>query len=234
LVTSLTNGAGALAQTYTFDSFGKQIASNGSLTNPFQYTAREFDTETGLCYYRARYYDPSTGRFISEDRARFGGGFDFYAYVKNDPVDFIDPTGLKCWQSSPWIQIPEMSGSKGPSPYLTIEDGLFWVPVGWNYVNPGKVSCICHWIATHTLVRKFYRATFKEEAQFTCDCPVTTYYATRERTHEWEVDSPGQEFWPPQKTHNNGATFHWGSNAGAHPVFQSTVFCSCLLTPPQP
>jgi RHS repeat-associated protein len=150
-------------------------------------------------YYRARYYDPSTGRFISEDRARFGGGFDFYAYVKNDPVDFIDPTGLKCWQSSPWIQIPDMSGSKGPSPYLTIEDGLFWVPVGWNYVNPGKVSCICHWIATHTLVRKFYRATFKEEAQFTCDCPVTTYYATRERTHEWEVDSPGQEFWPPKK-----------------------------------
>jgi RHS repeat-associated protein len=61
LVTSLTNGAGALAQTYTFDSFGKQIASNGSLTNPFQYTAREFDTETGLCYYRARYYGQSVG-----------------------------------------------------------------------------------------------------------------------------------------------------------------------------
>ncbi|HXJ17122.1 MAG TPA: RHS repeat-associated core domain-containing protein, partial [Candidatus Polarisedimenticolia bacterium] len=58
-VTSLTNGAGALVQTYTFDSFGKQIASNGSLTNPFQYTAREFDTETGLYYYRARYYDPT-------------------------------------------------------------------------------------------------------------------------------------------------------------------------------
>ena len=57
-ITSLSNGAGALAQTYTFDSFGNQTASSGSVTNPFQYTGREFDTETSLYYYRARYYDP--------------------------------------------------------------------------------------------------------------------------------------------------------------------------------
>ncbi len=70
-VTSLSNGAGALAQTYTFDSFGKQTTSSGSLTNPFQYTARDFDTETSLYYYRARYYDPQTGRFTREDPASF-------------------------------------------------------------------------------------------------------------------------------------------------------------------
>ncbi len=57
-VTSLSNSAGALAQSYTFDSFGKQTASSGSLVNPFQYTGRESDSETGLYYYRARYYDP--------------------------------------------------------------------------------------------------------------------------------------------------------------------------------
>jgi YD repeat-containing protein len=61
-VTSLSNGAGALAQTYTFDSFGKQTASSGSVVNPFQYTGRELDSETGLYYFRARYYDPSVGR----------------------------------------------------------------------------------------------------------------------------------------------------------------------------
>src|SRR5712691_4688748 len=64
-VTSLSNSAGALAQTYAYDSFGKQTSSSGSLTNPFQYTARESDTETGLYYYRARYYDQVGGRFIS-------------------------------------------------------------------------------------------------------------------------------------------------------------------------
>jgi uncharacterized protein RhaS with RHS repeats len=56
-ITSLGSAAGSLAQTYTFDSFGKQTGSTGSLTNPFQYTARESDSETGLYYYRARYYE---------------------------------------------------------------------------------------------------------------------------------------------------------------------------------
>src|SRR5712664_3706336 len=52
-VTSLSNSAGALAQTYGYDSFGKQTSSSGSLVNPFRYAARESDTETGLYYYRA-------------------------------------------------------------------------------------------------------------------------------------------------------------------------------------
>jgi RHS repeat-associated protein len=94
-VTSLRNTAGALAQTYTFDSFGKQTASSGSLTNPFQYTGREFDSETSLQFVRNRYYDPQAGRFLSEDPIRFKGGTNFYAYVLNDPVNYIDPLGFK-------------------------------------------------------------------------------------------------------------------------------------------
>ncbi len=49
--------------------------------------------ETGLYYYRARYYDPTVGRFISEDPIGFGGGINFYAYVRNDPVILTDPLG---------------------------------------------------------------------------------------------------------------------------------------------
>jgi RHS repeat-associated protein len=93
-ITSLTNTVGALAETYTFDSFGKQTASSGSLTNPFQYTGREFDPETSLYYYRARYYDPSTGRFLSEDPTGSDGGADFYRYVHNHPTTLSDPMGL--------------------------------------------------------------------------------------------------------------------------------------------
>ena len=66
-VTSLSSAAGSIANSYTYDSFGNLTASTGSLVNPFQYTARESDTETGLYYYRARYYDPQTGRFLNED-----------------------------------------------------------------------------------------------------------------------------------------------------------------------
>jgi RHS repeat-associated protein len=92
-VTSLTNTAGALAQTYTYDSFGNTTNSQGSPTNPFRYTGREFDSETNLYYYRARYYDPETGRFLSEDPLEFGGGINFYPYVQNSPANLSDPSG---------------------------------------------------------------------------------------------------------------------------------------------
>ena len=103
-VTSLANGAGALAQTYTFDSFGKQTASSGSLINPFQYTGRELDSETGLYYDRARYNDPSTGRFANEDPLEGGGGPNFYGYVFNNPTDLVDPFGL--YPGAPAIPFP--------------------------------------------------------------------------------------------------------------------------------
>jgi len=92
-VTSLTNSAGAVAETYTYDSYGKPTASTGTLVNPFQYTAREFDSETDIYYYRARYFDPSAGRFLNQDPIRFGGGTNFYAYTRNNPVIRTDPFG---------------------------------------------------------------------------------------------------------------------------------------------
>ena len=93
-LTSLSNTSGALAQTYTFDSLGNQTACSGSLTNPFRYTGREFDTETNLYFYRARYYDQTVGRFLSEDPIRFESGVNFYAYALNNPSNNTDPSGL--------------------------------------------------------------------------------------------------------------------------------------------
>jgi RHS repeat-associated protein len=92
-VTSLSNAAGAVAQTYAFDSFGNTTNSSGSLTNPIQYTGREFDSETGLYYYRARYYDPTTDHFLSEDPTTFIGGINYYAYAWNNGVNLVDPYG---------------------------------------------------------------------------------------------------------------------------------------------
>jgi RHS repeat-associated protein len=94
-VTSLSNADGSLAQTYQYDSFGKQTASTGSLVNPFQFTAREFDAETSLYYMRARYFDPQTGRFLREDPSGFSGGINLYAYTMNSPTGWTDPTGLE-------------------------------------------------------------------------------------------------------------------------------------------
>ncbi len=94
-VTSLTDASGALLNTYVYDSFGNVASSTGNVSNPFQYTGRDYDPETGLGFYRARYYDSSIGRFINEDPIGFSGsGTDLYAYVGNSPVSLIDPFGL--------------------------------------------------------------------------------------------------------------------------------------------
>ena len=93
-LTSLSNTSGAVANTYTYDSFGNLVASSGSLVNNFRYTGREFDTETSLYYYRARYYDPAAGRFIGEDPLGLKAGTDLYSYVSNRPVNFRDSSGF--------------------------------------------------------------------------------------------------------------------------------------------
>jgi RHS repeat-associated protein len=93
-ISSLSNSAGSIANTYTYDSFGKLTASTGSLVNPFRYTARESDIETGLYYYRARYYDPIVGRFLTEDEVGNDEGADLYLYAGNSPIGSRDPTGF--------------------------------------------------------------------------------------------------------------------------------------------
>lgn len=92
--TSLSGSSGTLTNTYTYDSFGNLTASTGTARNYFEYTGRELDQETGLGYYRTRYYDYSVGRFINEDPARFAAGANFYPYVRNSPVRLADPYGL--------------------------------------------------------------------------------------------------------------------------------------------
>jgi RHS repeat-associated protein len=109
--TSLTNVSGTTAGTYVYDSFGNLSASTGSVTNPFRYTSREFDPETGFLFYRARYYDQSVGRFISEDPLTGAGGSK-YAYSLNNPINRIDPTGLQTVVIVFWNN-PEQTGLFG-------------------------------------------------------------------------------------------------------------------------
>ncbi len=67
----------------------------GSSQGGYSFTGREWDTDTQLYYYRARYYYPVSARFISEDPSGFAAGSNFYAYVGNIPVNLIDPSGVR-------------------------------------------------------------------------------------------------------------------------------------------
>ena len=93
-ITSLTDSSSTIVATDGYDAFGKLSTSTGSVTNLLRYTGREFDLETGLYQYRARYYDQNVGRFLSEDPIGFSGSPDFYTYTDNNPVNWIDPYGL--------------------------------------------------------------------------------------------------------------------------------------------
>ncbi len=93
-VRALTDATGLVANSYDYDAYGNIEASSESVTQPFTYTGREFDAESGLYYYRARYYDAATGRFINQDPIGFAAGdLNLYRYVFNSPVNLRDPDG---------------------------------------------------------------------------------------------------------------------------------------------
>ena len=80
---------------YEYDGFGAITQTQGTLEQPYGYTGREFDAESGLYYYRARSYDPATAMFVQSDPIGFGGGSgNIYSYVNNDPLGWSDPSGL--------------------------------------------------------------------------------------------------------------------------------------------
>ncbi len=114
-VVALTVPTG-IFQTQLFDAWGSRVTSGGAIPQ-YGYTGREPD-ENGLIYYRARHYDPTIGRFLQRDPIGFEGGLNMYAYVSNNPVNKIDPSGN--------VDIIYSAGSLTP----TIENSPL---MGFNY-----------------------------------------------------------------------------------------------------
>jgi RHS repeat-associated protein len=100
-VTGITDSNGSVIQRYDYDSFGNIVSMlDPNFKQPYTYTSREYDEETGLYYYRTRYYNAKIGRFITEDPIGLAGGINQFAYVGNNPVNWIDPWGLHAWPYS--------------------------------------------------------------------------------------------------------------------------------------
>jgi RHS repeat-associated protein len=95
---ALADATGAITANYTYSPFGVTTSTTSS-SNVFQFTGRENDG-TGLYYYRARYYNPQIGRFISEDPVPFSTNGNLYRYVSNNPISNYDPTGQVAVSSS--------------------------------------------------------------------------------------------------------------------------------------
>jgi RHS repeat-associated protein len=142
---ALADSAGTVQTEYTYEPFGRTTVTGASNTNTLQYTGRENDG-TGLYHYRARYYHPHLQRFVSEDPIEFAGGdVNLYAYVGNDPGNFIDPFGLRWW----WPRIPPPPAGQPLPPgwssawrweYGPRNSPRWWDPKGgeWRWSPPGE------------------------------------------------------------------------------------------------
>ena len=112
-VTELTDINGAVAKAYAYDTYGNILESPGVVEQPYTYTGREFDAESGLLYYRARSYDPVTGRFLQKDPTGFASGDpNLYTYVEGNPLNLTDPDGEIPKPPRP----PKPPRQKDPSP----------------------------------------------------------------------------------------------------------------------
>jgi RHS repeat-associated protein len=93
--------AGVLCQQLGYDDYGNLSSGSSGTGEPYRFTGRRFDAETGMYYYRARYYSPSLGRFMQMDPVGSKDDINLYAYVGNDPLDRTDPTGLATYDYFP-------------------------------------------------------------------------------------------------------------------------------------
>ena len=148
-VTDLTDATGGTAKSYAYDAYGNILESSGAVDQPYTYTGREFDSESGLYYYRARYYDPTTGRFLQQDPGSAGANaarlprhpLDLaaqYVYANDNPIRLIDPLG----------NVPHEPGGVGAEACKYYDDvarvnGCTYHPYAKDFCeNPKQNPCI--------------------------------------------------------------------------------------------
>lgn len=103
-VTALVNADnGAVAARYEYGPFGELLRATGpmALVNPFRFSTKWQDEETGFLYYGYRYYDPTAGRWASRDPIEENGGLNLNGFVQNSPMSFVDVAGLVGWAVNP-------------------------------------------------------------------------------------------------------------------------------------
>jgi len=138
-VVALSDSSGNTIQRYEYTVYGRVAAQDPNHPNPYMFTGRRFDFETGLYYYRARYYNPYIGRFLQTDPVGYSEVINWYLYCRNNPLIRVDPSGrltiippildprelIPGW--NPTGELPELDGNWDWEDYFT-----------WYYYGEGR------------------------------------------------------------------------------------------------
>ncbi|MFF8940614.1 RHS repeat-associated core domain-containing protein [Streptomyces paradoxus] len=180
-VVGLANTDGTIATTYAYDPNGTPTATGTSTSSPYTFTGRE-DDGTGLLYYRNRYYDPQTGRFISQDPIGHAGGTNLYQYALSSPTTYTDPSG-----NNPLIAGCIIGG--------VVDGGLDWLTqrlsgrkVNWGQVGQSAaLGCLGGMLGAGIGAKISSRVGCTSPNSFTGDTPVLMADGTRKPIKDVQV-----------------------------------------------
>jgi RHS repeat-associated protein len=152
----LTDAAGAVTDTYNYDAFGNLLSRTGSTPNDYLYAGEQFDAHVGFYYLRARYMNPSSGRFLTMDPLG-GSAYDpqslhKYLYVVNDPANKLDPSGLQHSLTAMafTIAVVGMLTSIASAIYLSYRT---WQNLPKDFLGRPKSAVLAGFMTTHSISR---------------------------------------------------------------------------------
>jgi len=103
----------AIVARFEYDAWGNILSATSSVpalaVNRYRFQCREWSSATGLVNFRARWYDPVTGRWLSKDPIGLNGGLNLYAFCGNDPINYCDFEGLECDKKPGMFLPPDMA-----------------------------------------------------------------------------------------------------------------------------
>ena len=149
-VLALTDASGKIVENYRYDAWGRVLGvynANGNeidasaVGNRILWQGREYSWASGLYYFRARWYDPVTGRWLSNDPIGISGGLNQYVFCNNNPVNFSDPTGLcEDYVNAPaWASVlPGMNSWEYA--YNSFRNGNYVYGAGWTVNTVGEMA----------------------------------------------------------------------------------------------